>query len=257
MVLVHGIGSESCVWEPVLGALAEHFHVIAVDLPGFGRSRALPDDIVPTPRALSDAVAALLAQLGIERAHVVGNSLGGWVALELAAAGRARSVTALCPAGLWGAPVLGAGAAYRGTGQRMVRLLGPVTGVLLHSRRIRRAALSPFVAYPDRVPYAAATRMIRSYGRASAYGATATAMGRSFFADAEQIDVPVTVAFGALDRLIRPAPIATPGARTEVLQGCGHIPMWDNPQLVTEVIERTAGRASGASELGPMRSSRV
>jgi pimeloyl-ACP methyl ester carboxylesterase len=77
MLLVHGVGSDSCVWEPVIGALAVHFDVIAVDLPGFGRSNALPDDVVPTPRALSAAVAALLDELGIERVHAVGNSLGG------------------------------------------------------------------------------------------------------------------------------------------------------------------------------------
>jgi pimeloyl-ACP methyl ester carboxylesterase len=242
MLLVHGVGSDSCVWEPVIGALAVHFDVIAVDLPGFGRSNALPDDVVPTPRALSAAVAALLDELGIERVHAVGNSLGGWVALELAAGGRARSVTALCPAGLWRAPRLRDGEVYRGTGQRVVRRLRPVIPLLLRSRRIRRAVLAPFVAEPDRVPYGAATRMIRSYGRATAYRATATAMRQSFFADAEEIDVPVTVAFGELDRLIRPARIATPGARLEVLGGCGHIPMWDDPPQVTELIEETARR---------------
>src|SRR5687767_8665341 len=113
LLLLHGIGGELCIWEPVLEALARRADVIAVDLPGFGRSPALPEGVVPTPGALAAAIARLLDELAIDSAHLVGNSLGGWVALELAAISRARSVTALCPAGLWGAPVLRAGASAR------------------------------------------------------------------------------------------------------------------------------------------------
>src|ERR1044071_2049315 len=97
-VLIHGLGGEGCVWEPVLPGLEPHHEVIAVDLPGFGRSRPLPGGVTPTPRALAEAVAELLDELGIETAHLAGNSLGGWVALELALLGRARSVVGVCPA---------------------------------------------------------------------------------------------------------------------------------------------------------------
>src|SRR4051794_17012519 len=95
-LLIHGLGGEACVWEPVLGALEQHHEVIAIDLPGFGRPPALPPEIVPTPHALAAAVATFLDELGLDTVHVAGNSLGGWIALELAAAGRARSVVGLC-----------------------------------------------------------------------------------------------------------------------------------------------------------------
>src|SRR5450631_3167444 len=84
LVLLHGIGGDLGVWEALFDPLAEDFDVIAVDLPGFGRSPALPASIVPTPAALAAAVAGLLDELGVRRAHVAGNSLGGWVGLELA-----------------------------------------------------------------------------------------------------------------------------------------------------------------------------
>jgi pimeloyl-ACP methyl ester carboxylesterase len=101
LVLIHGIGSFFQVWEPVLPALEAEREVIAIDLPGFGASAVLDGGREPHPVALAAAVAAFLDGLGIADAHIAGNSLGGWVALELAKLGRARSVCALSPAGFW------------------------------------------------------------------------------------------------------------------------------------------------------------
>jgi len=89
MVLLHGLGFSRRSWDPVVPALAEHFDVLAVDLPGFGNSPALAG-VTPVPAALAATVAGLLDDLGIGSAHIVGNSLGGWVALELA---QIRAVT--------------------------------------------------------------------------------------------------------------------------------------------------------------------
>lgn len=230
LVLLHGIGGELCVWEPVLDQLARHCDVIAVDLPGFGNSPALASDVVPSPAALAASVAGLLAELGIERAHVAGNSLGGWVALEMARSGHARSVVGLCPAGLWGAPLQGAGAATRGRAHRIVRRLRPLLWLLLRSRRARRVALRPFVADPDKVPYHAAWRMVRSYGRAAAYDATSTAMRQSYFHDPDQINVPVLLAFGEQDRYVlcasAPLRFAPSFCRAAVISRCGMTPPW-------------------------------
>ena len=248
LILLHGIGGELCVWEPVLKPLARRMDVIAVDLPGFGRSPALPEGVIPTPFALADAIAGLMDELGIDSAHVAGNSLGGWVALELGKTDRARSVTALCPAGLWGAPLRRAGVPARGGAQQLARRLRPVLPLVMLSRRVRRLALGHVVADPDRVPYGAARRMVGSYARATAYDATNVAMREHHFTDPEQIRVPLTVAFGELDRLIRPRRLRVPGARTLILRGCGHIPMWDAPELVTQLILDTSEAGARTSE---------
>jgi pimeloyl-ACP methyl ester carboxylesterase len=241
VVLLHGIGAELCVWEPVLDRLAERLDVIAADLPGFGHSPPLPDGVAPTPAALAGAVERLMDELGIASAHLAGNSLGGWLALELGTTERARSVTALCPAGLWGAPLDAEGAPARGGAHRAARAVRPILPLLMASRRVRRLALGHVVAHPDRVPRAAATRMVGSYARAAAYDATNAAMRQGHFTGATRIGVPLTVAFGEHDRLIRPVRLRVPGARTLVLPGCGHIPMWDRPDLVSELILETAG----------------
>src|SRR4051794_9700561 len=101
LVLLHALGSSRRVWDPVVPALSEHFDVLAIDLPGFGESAPLPPEVEPSPVVLAGTVAGLLDDLGIGTAHVVGNSLGGWVALELAALRPAASLTLLSPAGLW------------------------------------------------------------------------------------------------------------------------------------------------------------
>src|SRR5689334_17801657 len=92
LVLIHGLGLTWRSWLPVLGALEAHHDVVALDLPGFGASPPLPADVSPTPRALADRVVAELDRLGLDTPALAGNSLGGWVALQLAARGRACRV---------------------------------------------------------------------------------------------------------------------------------------------------------------------
>ena len=242
LVLIHGIGGELCVWEPVLDPLASAHDVIAIDLPGFGRSPALPEAVEPTPEQLARAVAEFLDGIGVKRAHIAGNSLGGWVALELAKSGHALSVTAICPAGLWGAPIHRDRAPEtRGRLHRFARMIRPLVPTLMLSRQARRLALSHVVAHPDRVPYEAACRMVSSYARASAYDATQSAMLSTNLTGIEKVDVPITLAFGERDRLIRPTVIPSKSARSVLLPDCGHIPMWDDPQLVTNLILETSG----------------
>jgi pimeloyl-ACP methyl ester carboxylesterase len=87
LVLLHGLGLSWRSWRPVLPALEARHDVTALDLPGFGASAPLDRGVRPTPRALADAVAGELDRLGLDAPIVVGNSLGGWIALELARAG--------------------------------------------------------------------------------------------------------------------------------------------------------------------------
>jgi pimeloyl-ACP methyl ester carboxylesterase len=238
IVLLHPLGAELVVWEPVIAGLAAEREVIALDMPGFGRSPALPDGTAPTPDALAAAVAGFLDRIGLERAHMAGNSLGGWVALELAKAGRAMSVAALSSAGFWRRP-LGprTGPDLRGTG----RLLLPVLGALVRTRRGRQALLRGSVGHPERVPPHAAARLVRSYVTAPAYEAANLAMRAGVFAGAEEIEVPVTLAWGELDRLVSPPRRVPAGWATRVLRDCGHIPTWDDPdQVATLLLEASA-----------------
>jgi pimeloyl-ACP methyl ester carboxylesterase len=226
-------------WDPIADELARSFEVIAVDLPGFGNSPPLPDGIAATPAALAERLGELLGELDIERAHVAGNSLGGWVGLELALQGFASSVTALCPAGLWRGP-LNPAAASVGRTQRAVRLARPLIPAAMATPWARSKILAAFVAHPERVPYSDARRMADAYARATAYEATNDAMRAGRFTQLADITVPVTVVFATLDRLIRPATITAPNVRTVLLEDCGHVPMWDQPERTVQLIAETA-----------------
>src|SRR4051812_49201320 len=98
LLLIHGLGASRAAWAPVVPELARRFDVITPDLPGFGSSAPLPPGDEPHPARLAAAVAELLDDLHLERPHVVGNSVGGWVALELARLRPTSSVTLLSPA---------------------------------------------------------------------------------------------------------------------------------------------------------------
>jgi pimeloyl-ACP methyl ester carboxylesterase len=233
LVLIHPLGAELVVWQPVMERLASERDVIAVDLPGFGHSPGLTNGDAPTPQALAGSVATLLDKLGIRRAHVAGNSLGGWVALELAKAGRALSAAGLCTAGLWARP-LGPkpGRDPRGVGKRLL----PVMPALLRSSGGRRLVLRGSVAHPERVPPDAAARLVRSYLTSAGYEEANEAMRSAVFSGFDDIRVPVTLAWGDLDQIVRKPVNSVPEWRTIMLHGCGHIPTWDDPNQVARTL---------------------
>jgi pimeloyl-ACP methyl ester carboxylesterase len=105
LVLIHGMGSAATAWKPLIPALAKQFEIYTVDLPGHGKS-ALDLSVAMDPKSLSNLVLDNLVSKGVNKFHLVGNSLGGWVSLEIAAAHpeRVLSFTGLAPAGLWMAP---------------------------------------------------------------------------------------------------------------------------------------------------------
>ena len=233
LVLIHPLGADVVVWEPVFERLTGERDVIAVDLPGFGRSPALASRADPTPQALAAAVASFLDILGLDRVHVAGNSLGGWVALELARAGRALSAAGLCSAGFWTRPL---GPRGGPDVRRIGRALLPLLPVVVRTAAGRRALLRGTVGHPERVPPAAAARLVRAYVTAPGFEGANAAMRAGVLSDIEQIDVPVTLAWGELDRLVR-RPRTKPGHwRSLVLRGCGHIPTWDDPAQVSRAL---------------------
>jgi pimeloyl-ACP methyl ester carboxylesterase len=239
LVLIHPLGADRHVWAPVMDALAEHRDVIAIDLPGFGESPALNGDGPPDPPALAAAVEVFLDELGLDAPHFAGNSLGGWVALELALGGWARSVTAIAPAGLWAQPL----APKPSPGRALARAAAPLLPAVMASEGARRLVLAATVAHPERVPAGEALRLVRAYAAAPGYGPVNDAMRSGRFHGLDRIRVPVTLAWPERDRLIARPRRLPPAVRSVVLHGCGHLPMWDDPRQVARVLLEGSGQA--------------
>lgn len=249
LVLVHGIGSRWEVWQPVLDALAARHDVISVDLPGFGATPAPPKGTAPGIPTFADAMERFFAALGLSRPHVAGNSMGGWIALELARRGQVASATGISPAGfhkgldrVYVVPTL---TALRLTAQA-TRGLAPT---LLKSAEGRKAAFSMLVAHPERMTPAEAVGGSQGLADATWFWPNLWELPQNTFPDAPDIDVPVTIAWGDKDHLLFPRQAATalakiPAAKFVALPDCGHVPMYDNPQLVAETILATTGAAT-------------
>lgn len=250
LVLLHPLGADRNVWRPVLELLCPLRDVVCVDLPGFGASPPLASDRPADPSALANAVVGLLARLGLDhgRAHLAGNSLGGWVALEVAAVGHAASVTAIAPAGLWSSSLQPKPQIARS----LVRLAEPLIGPAMRSTALRRVALASVAAHPERIPADQAATLIRSYAGASGFAAVNRAMRAGRFTGLAEIGVPVTLAWPDRDRLVD-RPRQTPAnVENLVLAGCGHVPMWDDPRAVAAAL--LAGSEADLARPRPGRS---
>jgi pimeloyl-ACP methyl ester carboxylesterase len=241
LVLIHGIGSRWQMWEPVLGRLAVERDVIALDLPGFAASPMPPAGTPAGTASLTRLVGGFLDELGLERPHVAGNSLGGLLALELAKQGRVASATTLSPAGFHNPRELVYQKISLKLTVRGARLLAPRAHRLTASPLVRTLMYSQVLARPRLLGAADAAASAEALAGAPWFDATLDAFTDEPFSGGEQIQVPVTIGWGAKDRLLLPrqAPRAVrriPGARLVMLKGCGHVPTYDDPEQVARVL---------------------
>ncbi len=250
LVLLHGLGASRRSWDPVLPGLVDHRDVVAVDLPGHGDSspsRARNS----SPADIAARVAELLDDLGLQTVHLGGNSLGGWVALELAKNGRARSVTAFSPAGLWArrAPAyLRASLRQSRLNARIIRRLAPNAP---RSRLARSLFFAQVSAHPSRVPYRLGRRAVHDMATTAGFRRTLRRIERSRFKGGALITVPVTIIFGVGDQVLLPRSARRrdelpTNTRWFDLPGSGHMPMLDDPSAVARLLLE----GSGARKIG-------
>ncbi|MFD4403858.1 alpha/beta fold hydrolase [Nocardia sp. NPDC058499] len=240
LVLVHGVGSRWQVWEPVIGALAEHFEVFAIDLPGFGGSAPLPRTTVDT---LTDALADFLAAQGLDRPHLAGNSMGGGISLNLGARGLARSVTAFSPIFFWDTPGRVWCQQSLGRSKKLGRLLGPAMPKVLGTPAGRTMFLSLVFGKPWAVDTQIALDTAEGAVKSLGFTPALDSFTEAELADpAALADLPVTIAWGNRDILLtyktqsRRAREVLPHARHITLQGSGHTPFYDDPAACARVI---------------------
>ncbi|WP_181721214.1 alpha/beta fold hydrolase [Nocardia gipuzkoensis] len=246
LVLLHGVAMSARVWDDVI-PLVQTRHEVVVPT-ALGHRGGPPVRHHPTTvRELVDDVERTLDDMGLDRAHFAGNSLGGWIAIELALRGRAITVCALSPAGCWDA----SGHGRTGGTAKLRRMVGltrrtrRIHPLALKSASVRRLAMRDVACHADRLSPAQAL--------AAAEDLIGCTVVDDLLATPEQmpevpeLPCPITLVWSGKDMIFpvringRIARQRLPQARFEVLPGIGHVPMIDDPGLVASTILATTG----------------
>lgn len=238
LILIHGFAGDKDNFTRCARFLTPHYRVIIPDLPGFGDASRV-DGADHSMVAQAGRVAALMRQLGIERAHVAGNSMGGFIASELAGQydDMVASVWLLDAAGTEAShdtPVLHT---YLETGAMPLLVKEEADFDNLLARTMHKRAWLPGFAVK-----ALARRAVADYD-----------FHRKLFDQLHQsplleqrytnIDKPCLVTWGAEDQLLNPRGAETfarlfPGARTDIMPGIGHLPMCEDPKATAQAFLR-------------------
>ncbi|OSC31600.1 alpha/beta hydrolase [Mycobacterium vulneris] len=244
LLLLHGITAIWRAWSPVLPSLEPYHDVIVPTLPGHGGGPPLDPQTEPSVQALADGIEEVLDRLSLPKVHIAGNSLGGWVGIELARRGRASSLVLFSPAGAW--------RSQRSTELRAIGIGLLVGSAALCTSRadaiasnavLRRILLSRQVAHPDHVPPEELAAWFRAIGVAPALVPLLRAIPRCQVQPLPaDRDYPVRLVWGDRDRVLPfngfgEAMIERlPGAELVRLPGVGHVPMSDDPTRVAKLI---------------------
>lgn len=241
LVLLHGVGHRRQAWTPVLDRLGKHREVFCLDFPGFGESPPLPEHLPYEVDTVVPILADFFDRVGIERPHVAGNSMGGYVSLVLAQRGLARSATALSPAGLWTPGTRRWTLTMVRSVHRTARYLPPRLATRLAQTAFGRTLMTGVIfARPSLLAPGQVLEDMQALITATGFR-PALAAGEGLIFTGDMPDVPVTVAWGARDLIVfrpraRLVKSLIPQATLLRLPGCGHVPMSDNPALVAHVL---------------------
>jgi pimeloyl-ACP methyl ester carboxylesterase len=247
LLLLHGIGSTHDDFAPLRPRLDAEFRVLAPDLPGHGRSAPLAGR--PTVQAITDAVEADLDELDTGRVHVLGNSIGARVALELARRHRALSVVAIAPSGA----STTAERVYQGVVQggarlalRAVRPLVPVAARSVVGRSVLFAGLR---ARPWRTSRTEAMAIEGGFAGARQFWSTLWwGVLTDLPTGLDGVDCPVILAQGTLDVIAAGQTprylAAVPGSRFVPLPGAGHAPQSDVPDTIIRLVHQAVALAT-------------
>lgn len=244
IVLIHGMGSASTAWRLLIPHLRKDFRVITVDLPGHGKS-LYQEGMAMDPISLAHMVSDTLDPIS-DGYHLVGNSLGGWVCLELAAHfdAKTESVTALAPAGMWINPFQ-----RRYPATAFLRMFAKSTRILtplfLHFQWAKSFGFATVSPRWRRFDYTTCMDAVRAMTDSVGYYPAFDGMLMKRFESEISPSIPVTIIFGDSDNTLpaqscQERSLAPSHARWVTFSASGHAPMWDSVDEVLAEIRLTS-----------------
>ena len=243
ILLVHGMGSADTAWKPIIPALQEVSEVITCLLPGHG-GNPLDPRVSMDPFSLAKHLHDEMSRERIDSAHLVGNSLGGWIVLEIAGnfPERAESVTALAPAGLWLHPFF---IRVPGTdaGKRIADKSAKFAHVGLRLGFAKKLGFSRVSPRWNELSYETMLDATKAMAQSDGYYLAWDAFLDKRFDTPISDSIPLTVIFGDTDKALpaktcQERSLLPKHARWVILENTGHAPMWDSPQEVVAEISR-------------------
>jgi len=261
LILLHGLGMSHFAWKTVINNLANERRVLAFDIAGFGITPTLPDNIEPTPANLVTGVSSLAETLSrideerqiskeYDRVDVVGNSFGGYLALEAWKAGKlgdfqVKSVAAISPAGLWKKRYPIRSEVVLQITRLGVRHLPRLTSALVRHGYTRKLIMA--VPASTNVPEEDGQELIKIFASAplftsrTAFNKFRESLKPPFMGGrTNSTNIRLTIAFGKRDLLLPPRARLRNEIPENVIwqdrNGWGHVPMWDDPEGVTRFI---------------------
>jgi pimeloyl-ACP methyl ester carboxylesterase len=247
LVLVHGLGSAGTIWKSLIPKLTDHFSVIAVDLPGHGIAELHEGESVD-PKSLARAIVETVSQThDISQMHVAGNSLGGWIALEMGAVApdKVKSVTALAPAGLWHhVPTSKLPPSFFDA--RLLAKISQHFMKLAYNLPVLKAIGYKKITHLWReLSFESCRDSVLAMANSKGYLPLWRGLRGRKFESAVPKNVNVSIVFGDYDltlpeEIAQEKSVAPAHSNWVVVDNCAHVIMWNYPDLTVDFIKRTA-----------------
>lgn len=248
-MFLHCFGTDGRIWKGVADELESQYEVFAPTMPDHNRGPKLNGKA--TIERITDGVEQMMDDIGWDTAHIAGNSLGGWISVELAKRGRARTVTPIAPAGGWDSIspkelLLGAGFAAAYPAVKGLNISPFLPGLLTRERHLRQVLLKPASEHGELVDPREAAHMLRAISKCALHKKLVEVVmngGHKGATNLDLVKVPTRV-LGCDGDLVVPHKSfgkryvdEIPQATYKTLRGVGHVPMLEDPVQVAQEID--------------------
>ncbi len=247
LVLVHGLGSAGTIWKSLIPQLLPHFSVVAVDLPGHGDAPIEENEAVD-PKSLAAAIVDTVErELNYSQMHAAGNSLGGWIALEMGAVApdKVLSVTALAPAGLWHQVPTGKVPPSFFDSRLLAKISIYFMPIAFRLPPLKAIGYRKITHLWRELSYESCRDSVIAMARSSGYMPLWRGLRGRKFESLVPHRVKVSIIFGDYDltlpeEIAQEKSVAPAHSHWVVVDNFAHVIMWNYPEMTVDFIKRTA-----------------
>ena len=251
LILVHGLGSAGNIWKSLIPKLKEDFSVFAIDLPGHGVA-ALEENEKVDPQSLAHAIVEEVSRThNVSQMHVAGNSLGGWIALEMGAVApnQVKSVTALAPAGLWSEVPLTKYPPSFFDARLLAKVSQHFMRLAFHLPPLKAIGYKKITHLWRELSFESCRDSVLAMANSTGYMPLWDGLRGRKFESAIPEQVNVSIIFGDYDltlpeEIAQEKSVAPEHSNWVIVDNCAHVIMWNYPDLTVDFIKRTAGVSS-------------